>query len=357
MNKTKTFEPVKLRNGQRVPNLLRNVSSGSIYAVFRVKGRKLPHRVSLGTSDLTTAQNLLPGIRREAEEQLRPTVSGLTVTVAVAKYKATLGSLSKNTQNYRTYIIDKFARECGAIYLNDISPSSIEGWLAGLMAKEGLREDSYNKHLNVLRDLFTLILRDCPSFRSPVAHLKAKRVPKGRMLIPSKEEALLILESIKAQARSASAQNTADVATFMIFAGVGNAEVENLIWQDITFETSSYLLHRQKTRQGPFRREMTPKVRELLERRFAESNKEGSSRVFSINNPIKAVKNACKRLSLPPYTPRSLRKHFITECMGKNIPVDVIAKWQNHHDGGKLILDTYSHVTPDREREALAKLD
>ena len=37
---------------------------------------------------------------------------------------------------------------------------------------------------------------------------------------------------------------------------------------------------------------------------------------------------------------------FITNAIEKGVDVKVIAEWQGHRDGGKLILDTYSHVNP-----------
>jgi site-specific recombinase XerD len=37
---------------------------------------------------------------------------------------------------------------------------------------------------------------------------------------------------------------------------------------------------------------------------------------------------------------------FITRAIEKGVDVKVIAEWQGHKDGGKLILDTYSHVRP-----------
>jgi integrase len=39
-----------------------------------------------------------------------------------------------------------------------------------------------------------------------------------------------------------------------------------------------------------------------------------------------------------------LRRMFITRAIEKGVDVKVIADWQGHKDGGKLILDTYSHV-------------
>ncbi len=35
---------------------------------------------------------------------------------------------------------------------------------------------------------------------------------------------------------------------------------------------------------------------------------------------------------------------FVTRAIERGADVKVIAEWQGHKDGGKLILDTYSHV-------------
>ena len=35
---------------------------------------------------------------------------------------------------------------------------------------------------------------------------------------------------------------------------------------------------------------------------------------------------------------------FITRAIERGVDVKVIAEWQGHKDGGKLILDTYTHV-------------
>jgi integrase len=68
--------------------------------------------------------------------------------------------------------------------------------------------------------------------------------------------------------------------------------------------------------------------------------------VFKVRNAKKALAGACRRLGLPPFSQRSLRRMFITRAIEKAVDVKVIAEWQGHKDGGKLILDTYSHVHP-----------
>jgi site-specific recombinase XerD len=49
-------------------------------------------------------------------------------------------------------------------------------------------------------------------------------------------------------------------------------------------------------------------------------------------------------LDYPPFSQRSLRRPFIMRAIERGVDVKVIAEWQGHKDGGKLILDTYSHM-------------
>ena len=58
----------------------------------------------------------------------------------------------------------------------------------------------------------------------------------------------------------------------------------------------------------------------------------------------KAIAGACRRLGFPGYSHRSFRRMFITRAIERGVDVKTIAEWQGHKDGGKLILDTYSHV-------------
>jgi integrase len=76
--------------------------------------------------------------------------------------------------------------------------------------------------------------------------------------------------------------------------------------------------------------------------------------VFKINDAKRAIAAACKRLKLPAYSHRSFRRMFITRAIEKGVDVKVIAEWQGHKDGGKLILETYSHVNPVHSKRMAA---
>ena len=101
---------------------------------------------------------------------------------------------------------------------------------------------------------------------------------------------------------------------------------------------------------------MFPQVRALVEKLC--SGKAHHERLFKHDDAAKALSNACKRLGLPPFTHRALRRMFIVRAIERGVDVKVIAEWQGHRDGGKLILNTYSHVRrPHSERMAALMTD
>ena len=46
----------------------------------------------------------------------------------------------------------------------------------------------------------------------------------------------------------------------------------------------------------------------------------------------------------------------VVRCIEKGVDIKVIAEWQGHRDGGKLILSTYSHVNPVHSNRMAALL-
>lgn len=49
---------------------------------------------------------------------------------------------------------------------------------------------------------------------------------------------------------------------------------------------------------------------------------------------------------------------FIVRAIERGVDVKVIAEWQGHRDGGRLILQTYSHVRrPHSQRMAQLMID
>jgi integrase len=112
---------------------------------------------------------------------------------------------------------------------------------------------------------------------------------------------------------------------------------------DIDLDASRLITFRQKTSTG-FAIPIYPQLRPLLEK-LCEGKSNGDG-IFKVRDAKKALAGACRRLNLPAFTQRSLRRMFITRAIQLKVDVKTIAEWQGHKDGGKLILDTYSHVNP-----------
>src|SRR2546430_13030605 len=51
---------------------------------------------------------------------------------------------------------------------------------------------------------------------------------------------------------------------------------------------------------------------------------------------------ACRRLKLPHFSSRSLRRCFITRAIEKGVDFKTLASWQGHRDAGVLIAKTYT---------------
>jgi integrase len=223
--------------------------------------------------------------------------------------------------------------------LRDITPSQADLFLARF--KFGA--SSHNAFVTVLRELFDFAVRDNCIAKSPCAHLKFRKREKPIRLTPTYEQFNAIIADVRAQPFNADAQDSADFLEFLGLAGLGQAEAGSLTRADIDFDAGRLITFRHKTSRG-FAVPIFPQLRQMLER-LCEGKSNGDH-VFKVRDAKKALAGACRRLGYPAFSQRSLRRMFITRAIQLGVDVKTIAEWQGHRDGGKLILDTYSHVNP-----------
>jgi integrase len=182
---------------------------------------------------------------------------------------------------------------------------------------------------------------------------KEKRQPVLRR-IPSDEEFQKIIAEIRKPSWKATTgkhggqrpmfrHESADFAEYLGLASIGQAEAVNLHWEDINFATGTIHYRRQKT-QRPFETPIFPWLRPLLEKRRAEAGPVPRGRVFKIKDVKNALNGACRRAGLPHFSQRNLRAMGIRRLWEAGTDVKVIAKWQGHNDGGKLIMTIYTEV-------------
>ena len=319
--------------------LYRYSSSGTYYARVRVDGKEI--KQSLRTKDRAIAKRELKDFK-EKQRQLDRSKGKITLAKLCDQYLATVQHQKTKTIERKTLIVRRIKSDwpTGSLtQVGKIKPTDIKLWLA----RYKFGPVSRNHHLALLKKILQSAVEDGIIIASPASGIKPDKLSKPIRKTPTFDEFKAIVASIREQQYSDTAEESADFVEFLGLAGLGNAEAAALTWGDIDWQRSTITTFRHKTKAG-FSIPIFPQVRPLLERRFANSTGDPMAKVFTVGKAAKAIASACARLKLPAYSHRSFRRTFITRAIELGVDVKVIAEWQGHRDGGKLILDTYSHV-------------
>ena len=236
--------------------------------------------------------------------------------------------------------------------ISTVKTSDVSAFLA---AQTDLKAASFNELSRQIKNTFQLAVDDKVISTNPYTAIPAKqrrkRVSKELATIPTLEEFNSIVTAIRTQRFADHAQDSADLAAFLGLAALGEAEAQSLKWKDIDFGKGEMSIYRHKTKTY-FSVPIYPRLRPFLEEMHERKGKpSGNEPVFAVACCKRTLESVCRRLNLPHFSPRSLRKMGITQFLRAGLNVKLVSKWQGHRDGGKLILDTYSDVISAADRE------
>ena len=163
------------------------------------------------------------------------------------------------------------------------------------------------------------------------------------------------MDNIRAQKQNVEAEESASFIEFLGLAGLGQAEASSLTWGDVDWTTGQHgqlAVRRHKTK-ALFFPPIYPHLKPFLQRLHAScaTPPAPTTPLFKIHDARKALTNACKRLGFPRFTQRSIRAYLIRRLWQAKVDVKLIAKWQGHNDGGRLILTTYTEVFGDNDAD------
>ena len=335
---------------------------GSYYALYSTRGQRVQE--SLRTTNLIEARRLIRQ-RQGKDAHLDPKARGLTLAAAAEKWMATRGdretATNKNDRLFKKRLLEEWPGGSGAL-VRSIKPSDVLAYLANVQSlpdRDGKRRKVSNSYRNLfgwrLRGVFDVAVKDGAIDINPAAGFEGKSDKDIKRPTPTREQFQKIVKAIRFKRFSDTAKASADLVEFMGLAGVGNAECAGLRWQDVDLDRGQIHLLRRKTGKA-YTIKIYPRLRPLIDRMHKESRALGLEEVFCVRNPKKALATACKTLKLPAYSPRSLRRMFITDALEAGIDPGIVARTQGHRDGGVLILRTYRHVRPKFEDEQLERL-
>ena len=338
MNKT----PAKRGDFEKVGECLyRYSSTGTYYAVLRHLGKLI--RRSLQTDDRALAKRRLADFRQTLE-RIDPGAGRITVAAIADRYTETIGHLAEKTRRSKVTITKRIKSDWpggASVLVRDVRESHVRSWLSAQAKRMG--KAGFNAYVEHIRAVFRLAVADRIIADSPAATIKQVKRDKPIRRTPTWEEFHDIVASIRAQELHAEAKDSADFVEFLGLAGLGNAEAASLTWGDVDWQRGKIRVYRHKTDEG-FVIPIYPQLRPMLERLRGNRKPLPDEKVFQIESAKKSLAAACKRLGLSHYSHRAFRRMFITRALEKGVDVQVIASWQGHRDGGKLILQTYSHV-------------
>jgi integrase len=331
--------------------LYRYTSNGVYYA--RIKANCKEIRRSLGTTDRAHAMRELR-VFKEQQSQIDRSKSRMTLAELCDIYLRTIQHQKLRTVQRKTLICSRIKSDWptgSQIQIGKIKPSDVSLWLSGY----DFGAASRNLHLECIKAILAMAVADRLIASSPAAGIKSMKRETPIRRTPTFEQFQRIVESIRSQRFNVNGHcedESADFVEFCGLAGLGQAEAASLEWSDVDWQRETITTFRHKTTSG-FVIPLYPQLRPLLERRHAQRSP-GEDRVFRIANAKRAIEAACRRLKFPAFGHRSLRRMFITRAIERGVDVKVLAQWQGHKDGGKLILETYSHVNPVHSKRMAA---
>jgi integrase len=341
-------------DGNRITGLIQYVPNGKYYANVSRRGKL--YRESLGTTDLEFAKRKLADFKKKLD-RTEPKYGKISLVAWLEEHYFPTLRGSEGALAAKQRIIDKVKEKWPAAALQPMRDLRESEVLRFLNAEYGKWSSSYwNSAVSLLRDAFAMAVRDRVLFESPAAELKYRKRSRPIRLTPTYEEFRAIVEHIRSQQFNGhDADESADFIEACGLLGLGQAEVSGIQRAHIDLDSGRIAIFRHKTSVA-FHVPIFPQARFLIEKLCA--GKKSTERLFKIDQARAALANACRRLELPRFTHRSLRRMFITRAIEKGVDVKVIAQWQGHVDQGVLILKTYSHVRPEHSnRMALLMSD
>jgi hypothetical protein len=175
--------------------LYRYLPSGVYYARIKSSGKEI--RRSLRTTGRKLADRELRRLKDE-QGQVDRSQGKLTLAELCDRYKKTVQHQGLKTVIQKTYVADRIRGNWptgSLIQVVKVRPSHVDMWLARYQFGTASR----NFHIQVLKDVFDLAVRDRIIVVSPAQHLKYAKRDKPIRRTPTFEQFQAIVASIRAQ--------------------------------------------------------------------------------------------------------------------------------------------------------------
>lgn len=241
------------------------------------------------------------------------------------------GHLTDSTRDRYRAALDALA-----LRIPDLSAHVFTRWEA--TRRKDVSAMTFNIELNLLKTLINFAVEKGWLESNPIGWMRPSPVLRPAMEVPTRDE----LADLLAEMRRLGFPAPADTVEILALTGLRIGELRALQWLDVEFHRNQIIVGRDGQTKGKATRTVPLLTRcaTILRARYDA----GESRPLPHNNIDYALDMATANLGLPHYHPHVFRHYFATEALNRDVPVDVLARWLGHKDGGSLILKTYNTV-------------
>ena len=331
---------LQMNNFTKISTCLYRYKNDIYYGRKKVKGRIVIK--SLETSD--------PAL---AKRKLKQWIEGLEGFAGEISLKALCDLFMKTRSHRKAKTLEGYQRAISWLknYLGEntlvhhILPLDISTLFA--KSSQDYSGSTHNHLTETINLIFELALNNGFVYENPVSkvekNLRRKRVIRKKPAIPTQEQFEILVSHIRNVRFSDTRQQSSDLVEFLGLAALGQAEAEQLRWEDVDWNRERINVQRRKTEQHFFT-PFFPWLKIFLIDLWNRSGKPTQGRIFSVRCAKASLRNACKALGYPKFSPRSLRQYGIVRQLRAGLHYKLVAKYQGHQDGGVLITKAYSEV-------------
>ena len=335
----------------KVAECLYRNGHGTYFALIKVRGKQIKR--SLKTEDSALARRRLAELRTKAHG-LSGDERGMTFDHLAERWLALKkGDLRPGSWKRLVGILRVVKPFFGGLPVRSVGQKQIEAWKIKRGALVGPR--SFNYEREILRRLFEYARTGLRIIlENPAQDIKKRKVGKAQLVIPTKEQFRVLVETLRAEPRATDA---ADFVEFLGYSGLRLGEATQVIWRDVKFDADSLLVTggEQGTKNHEVRTiPLFPPLRRLLERLALAQGGAANARLFPFDSVKKALGTSCRKASLPHFGHHAMRHFFCSNAIEAGCDFKVIAGWLGHKDGGVLVAMTYGHLRNEHST-AMAK--
>ena len=325
----------------KVAECLYRNQHGTYFALLKVSRKQIKR--SLKTTDSALARRRLAELRSKAQglsgDERSMTFDQLAERW-LALLKPDLRPASWRRLDGLVRVLNRFFK---GTPVRSIGQTQIEKWKVKRGSVVSAR--SFNYEREVLRRLLEYArTKLCIILENPALEIKKRKVGKAEVVIPTKDQFRLLVETLRAEPR---VKEAADFVELLAYSGMRLGEATQVRWRDVNFKTDTLLVTggEQGTKNHEVRTiPLFSPLRRLLERLADGDGKLSNERIFSLYSAKTAIGTACRKAGLSQFGHHAMRHFFCSNAIEAGCDFKVIAGWLGHKDGGVLVAMTYGHL-------------